>query len=120
MSTAVLLSGGLDSAVLLAEEAGRARAQDVHPVYVSAGLAWEEAERAAVNRFLQASGLAARLGPLASLSVDMRDVYPATHWAVAGHPPGYHTADEEVYLHGRNIVLLAKAGIYCAAQRLDR
>ena len=42
MPTAVLFSGGLDSAVLLAEEAARA---DVQPIYVSAGLAWEPAER---------------------------------------------------------------------------
>ena len=39
--TAVLLSGGLDSAVLVAHEA---RERMVHPVYVSVGLAWEAAE----------------------------------------------------------------------------
>ena len=32
----------------------------------------------------------------------------------------YHTPDEEVYLPGRNIVLLGKAGVYCAAADLDR
>ena len=38
----MLLSGGLDSAVLLAEEA----AQDkVQPIYMSVGLAWEPAAR---------------------------------------------------------------------------
>ena len=40
--TIVLLSGGLDSAVLLAQEA---RAGAVLPVYVSVGLAWEAAEQ---------------------------------------------------------------------------
>ena len=30
----------------------------------------------------------------------MRDVYPSTHWAIEGRPPGYHTPDEDVYLHG--------------------
>ena len=39
MTTAVLLSGGLDSAVLLADEAARRRG--VQPIYVSVGLAWE-------------------------------------------------------------------------------
>ena len=51
MSTAVLLSGGLDSAVLVADEASAAGA-DVHPVYISVGLAWEAAERASVAAFL--------------------------------------------------------------------
>src|SRR5206468_7340915 len=61
-----------------------------------------------------------RVRPLVSLSVEMRDVYAATHWAVRGRPPAYHTADEDVYLPGRNIVLLGKAGVYCAAAKLDR
>jgi 7-cyano-7-deazaguanine synthase len=121
MSVAVLLSGGLDSAVLVAEEAAHAReGQLVQPVYVSVGLAWEAAERTAVDRFLDESGLASRIQPLAALSVDMHDVYPATHWAMEGRPPGYHTPDEDVYLHGRNIVLLAKAGIYCASRGIAR
>jgi len=115
--TAVLLSGGLDSAVLLADEATRG---EVQPIYVSVGLAWESGERAMVSRFLASSRLGARVRPLVSLSVDMRDVYAATHWAVRGQPPAYHTADEDVYLPGRNIVLLGKAGVYCAAAKLDR
>src|SRR5580765_4809004 len=115
--TAVLLSGGLDSAVLLADEATRA---EVQPIYVSVGLAWESGERAMVSRFLAHSRLGARVRPLVSLSVDMRDVYAATHWAVRGQPPAYHTADEDVYLPGRNIVLLGKAGVYCAAAKLNR
>jgi 7-cyano-7-deazaguanine synthase len=114
--TAVLLSGGLDSAVLLADEATRG---EVQPIYVSVGLAWENGERAMVSRFLAHPGLG-RVRSLVSLSVDMRDVYAATHWAVRGQPPAYHTADEDVYLPGRNIVLLGKAGVYCAAAKLDR
>jgi len=117
MATAVLLSGGLDSAVLLYEEAARG---DVQPVYVSVGLAWERAERQMVARLLASPALAGRVRPLVSLGVDMRDVYAATHWAVRGAPPSYHTPDEDVYLPGRNIVLLGKAGVYCAAAKLDR
>lgn len=115
--TAVLLSGGLDSAVLLAEEAARGAVQ---PVYVSAGLAWEAAERAMVDRLLANQTRSGRVRPLVSLGVDMRDVYAATHWAVEGHPPEYHTPDEDVYLPGRNIVLLGKAGVYCAAAKIGR
>ena len=117
MPSAVLLSGGLDSAVLLAEEAAR---DEVRPIYVSAGLAWEAAERDMVARLLEARPFFGRVGPLVELRVDMRDVYEATHWAVEGRPPGYHTRDEDVYLPGRNIVLLAKAGVYCAAARIER
>jgi 7-cyano-7-deazaguanine synthase len=117
MPTAVLLSGGLDSAVLLAEEAARA---DVQPIYVSVGLAWEPAERDMVGRFLAAIGSTFHLRPLVSLSIDMRDVYPSTHWALVGQPPAYHTPDEDVYLPGRNVVLLGKAGVFCAMARIGR
>jgi 7-cyano-7-deazaguanine synthase len=117
MRTAVLLSGGLDSAVLLAEEAARF---DVQPIYVSVGLAWERAERAMVDRLLAGSLFRSRLSPLVSLALDMRDVYAASHWAVQGRPPAYHTPDEDVYLPGRNVILLGKAAVYCAAARIDR
>ena len=126
--TAVLLSGGLDSAVLIAEEVSRVgapggrgpRSEIIQPIYVGVGLAWESAERRAVTALLAAPPLAGRVRPLAALTVDMRDVYAATHWAVTGTPPAYHTPDEDVYLPGRNIILLGKAGVYCAAFSLDR
>jgi 7-cyano-7-deazaguanine synthase len=50
----------------------------------------------------------------------MQDVYSATHWAVRGQPPAYHTPDEDVYLPGRNIVLLGKAGVFCATAGISR
>jgi 7-cyano-7-deazaguanine synthase len=117
MTTAVLLSGGLDSAVLLADEAARG---DVQPIYVGAGLAWEPAERSIVDALLRSAALAGRTRDLVTLSVEMRDVYAATHWAVKGTPPAYHTPDEDVYLPGRNIILLAKTGVYCAAAGIGR
>lgn len=117
MPTAVLLSGGLDSAVLVAEEAAR---DEVQPIYVSVGLAWEAAERAATRLLLAARAFGTRVRPLVSLAVDMSDVYPAAHWAIQGRPPAYHTPDEDVYLPGRNIVLLGKAGVFCAAAKIGR
>jgi 7-cyano-7-deazaguanine synthase len=117
MSTAVLLSGGLDSAVLAADEAARG---EMHPIYISVGLAWEAAERDVVSRFLERAALGERARPLVALGVDMRDVYAATHWAMQGRPPAYHTPDEDVYLPGRNVVLLGKAAVYCAAAHIDR
>ena len=115
-STAVLFSAGLDSAVLAAAEA---RYGTVHPIYVSCGLAWEAEERAAVDRLL-ASATFATLAPLASLAFTVRDLYPATHWALRGEPPGFDTPDEDVYLTGRNIALLSKAGVYCGQHRIER
>jgi 7-cyano-7-deazaguanine synthase len=117
MSTAVLLSGGLDSAVLLADEASRG---DVRPIYIGAGLAWEAGERAVLARLLDSPALGRRVGPLASLGVDMRDVYAATHWSVTGEAPAYHTPDEDVYLPGRNVILLSKAAVFCAAADIAR
>lgn len=114
----VLFSAGLDSAVLLAEAAaGPGGAQ---PVYVSAGMAWEAEERAVAERFVEALGREAALAPLVSLSVDMRDVYPPTHWAVRGEAPAYDTPDGDVYIEGRNVVLLSKAAVFAARAKLSR
>jgi 7-cyano-7-deazaguanine synthase len=115
-ATAVLFSSGLDSAVLAAAEA---RARTVHPVYVSSGLAWEREELAAVDRLL-ASPAYRGLAPVARLTFTVDDLYPPTHWALRGTPPAFDTPDEDVYLTGRNIVLLSKAGIYCAQHELSR
>ena len=117
MQTAVLLSGGLDSAVLAAEEAAR---DEVQPIYIAAGLAWESSERAIVDALLASGALRGRVRPLVALSVDMRDVYAGSHWAVTGTPPAYHTPDEDVYLPGRNIVLLSKAAVFCATAGIGR
>lgn len=116
-STLVLLSGGLDSAVLAAHEAQRGR---VLPVYVSVGLAWEAAEVAMVERLLRAPVFANRSEPLIRAEFTMRDVYPASHWAIRGVPPAYDTPDEDVYLTGRNLVLLTKAGVVAARHGAHR
>jgi 7-cyano-7-deazaguanine synthase len=117
---AVLFSAGLDSAVLLAQAAHESPDAVIHPIYVSTGLAWEREERAMAERYLTALASTAAIQPLASLTVDMRDVYPSSHWAIRGEPPGYDTPDEDVYLDGRNIVLLSKASVFMARQRIPR
>jgi 7-cyano-7-deazaguanine synthase len=117
MTTAVLLSAGLDSAVLAAAEARTAR---VRPIYVSAGLAWETEELAALERLLVKPPFAGRLDPLVQLTFPVRDLYPATHWALRGEPPAFDTPDEDVYLTGRNVILLSKAGVYCAQHDIAR
>jgi 7-cyano-7-deazaguanine synthase len=117
-ASAVLFSGGLDSAVLLAAE--RRDVADVWPIHVRSGLAWEEAEARVISALLAAPPFAGRVRPVTTLTVDMRDVYPAGHWALTGQAPAYDTPDEDVYLEGRNIILIAKAAVLCARFRVGR
>lgn len=116
--SAVLFSGGLDSAVLLAQEI--ARHPRPRPVHVRSGLAWEDAEARAIARLLESPPFAGRVAAPVTLSVDLGDVYPAAHWALRGAPPAYDTPDEDVYLEGRNILLISKAAVLCARLRIGR
>lgn len=113
----MLFSAGLDSAVLLAQAASRGPAQ---PIHVRSGLAWEAAERRAIDRLLARDPFTRNVRPLATLGVDMRDVYPPTHWAIRGEAPAFDTPDTDVYLEGRNVVLLSKAAVFMARAGLTR
>ena len=113
----MLFSAGLDSAVLLAQAASRGPAQ---PVYVRSGLAWEAAERRAIDRLLARDPFTRNVRPVVTLGVDMRDVYPPTHWAIRGEAPAFDTPDADVYLEGRNVVLLSKAAVFMARTGLTR
>ena len=73
MITLVLLSGGLDSAVLLADIARRG---PVQPLYVSVGLAWEHEELAMLERLVETPPFRT-VRPVVALRFDMRDVYPS-------------------------------------------
>lgn len=115
-ATVVLLSGGLDSAVLLAHEAAQA---PVLPLYVASGLAWEALEREMLGRLLTHWPSPSVL-PLHVVDVPVADVYPPAHWALTGHPPAYDTPDDDVYLIGRNVLLLGKAAVVAARQRATR
>jgi 7-cyano-7-deazaguanine synthase len=110
---AVLCSGGLDSCVLLTDLARRTgRAV---PLFVRAGHPWEEAERAALERFLDAVAEPAVASPR-DLALPMGDVYGA-HWSMSGRgAPGWAAPDEAVELRGRNLVLLSKALVAAAIE----
>lgn len=113
--TAVLFSAGLDSAVLLADALARRTAgETVQALHVSVGFAWEAEERAMAARLFAKPPFAGQARPPVMLSFDMRDVFPETHWAVRGTPPGFDTPDEDVFLDGRNVILTAKAAVYVA------
>jgi 7-cyano-7-deazaguanine synthase len=117
MESVVLSSGGLDSAVLLAHEAQRAR---VHPVYISVGLAWEDAELTILQELLNAPVFSDRVEPLVALDFTMRDVLAPSHWAIRGTPPAYDRPDEDVYLPGRNVVLITKGAVLAVARGCRR
>ncbi len=107
---AVLVSGGLDSAVLLGEAVRSYPA--VYPLYIRTGLAWESVELAYLQRFLKAISAPA-LHPLQILEQPVRDLY-GEHWSITGRDvPDADTPDEAVFLPGRNVLLLAKALLWC-------
>ena len=114
---AVLVSGGVDSAVLTAEL--RKTFERVHPIYVRFGLRWEEAELAALKTYLRAireefDGIE----PITVFDEPIRDIY-GTHWSTGGGAvPGVETPDEAVYLPGRNLLLTVKASIWCRLRGL--
>lgn len=110
-AVAVLASGGLDSAVLTVELLGAGRV--VQPIYVRFGLAWEPVEEAHLRRFLDAVS-SPGLRPVVTLELPVADTY-GPHWSLGDEDvPDAHTADEAVYLPGRNLLLLAKSSIWCS------
>ncbi len=111
-SLCVLASGGIDSAVALAEAAQGA--ETVIPIYVRSGLVWERAEIYWLKLWLQT--LDDRdVAPLEILDLPVNDIY-GEHWSLTGvDPPDERSPDEATYLPGRNILLLAKAGVFAAA-----
>ena len=107
-----LVSGGVESAALIAYLLRRGKA--VYPVYVRSGYRWEKAELHWLRRLLAAMANR-RLKPLSCLSVPARQFSPQGHWAFSGRGvPGIGTPDSAVYLHGRNLLLLCAAAVFCA------
>ena len=112
----VLASGGSDSSILLVDLTERHAG--VIPLYIRNGLVWEEAELYWLRRFLKAVARPA-IGPLQILDLPMEDVYGA-HWSMTGDAvPDLASGWQEVYLPGRNLILLSKAVVYCGLNDLD-
>jgi 7-cyano-7-deazaguanine synthase len=114
---AALVSGGLDSCVML-DELCRVN-ERVLPVYVRAGLHWESGELGALERFLEATP-DMRREALRVIELPVGDLY-GMHWSVSGQGiPGYDGAIDSNYLPGRNLLLLAKMAVLCALTGADR
>jgi 7-cyano-7-deazaguanine synthase len=108
---AILISGGLDSAILLGELLRDHPA--VHPLYVRHGLAWEPVELQHLRHFLETLDSRPALQPLRVLEMPVADLYGA-HWSLTGKGvPDADSPDEAVFLPGRNVLLLAKALLWC-------
>jgi len=112
----VLASGGLDSSVLIAKLATGA---EVYPIYVRCGFAWEEMELDGLQSFLDALGNL-NVMPTTVLSVPS-DVLYGDHWSVSGASvPGADEPDENTYLPGRNIILIALAAVWGSTHGVSR
>jgi 7-cyano-7-deazaguanine synthase len=107
---AILVSGGLDSAILLGESL--AAGSLVYPLYVRNGLHWEEVELRCLHRFLEAVR-GPGLRPLQVLELPVTDLYDR-HWSLNGEGvPDADSPDEAVFLPGRNVLLLCKSLLWC-------
>jgi 7-cyano-7-deazaguanine synthase len=106
----VLVSGGLDSSVLLCEMANKYGV--VYPVYVKSNLLWEKAEIYWLRKFL--SFLKKKsIKKLKIITTNVLDIYKE-HWSVTGkNVPRETDNDYNVYIPGRNIMLLSKTAVFC-------
>jgi 7-cyano-7-deazaguanine synthase len=112
----LLLSGGLDSGILLGHllQSGRR----VQPFYVRSQVVWEEAELRAVDAVCNALASSA-LQPLVILEMPLADLY-GDHWSITGrNTPQADTADDAVYLPGRNALLTLKPALWCALHGIE-
>ena len=109
--TAVLVSGGLDSAILLAEMVEK-QIPKVYPIFIRCGLHWENTELVYLKKFTNAIK-SKNLENLVILDVPVGDLYK-NHWSLtAQNVPDLNTPDEAVFLPGRNVLLTAKALLWC-------
>jgi 7-cyano-7-deazaguanine synthase len=117
-AVAVLTSGGLDSAILVADLARQGRR--CVPLYINCGLAWERTELEYLRRYLaELTNCLPNLEPLVVLDVQVLDLY-GSHWSVTGAAtPDESTPDEAVYLPGRNLLLASKALLWCHLNQVN-
>ncbi len=114
---AVLASGGFDSNVLISELL-RSHAS-VYPVYVRCGLVWEKAEIHWLIKYLNRLKNR-KLKPLTVLDLPVAD-FDRKGWSVTGRgTPDRRSHDREVFLLGRNLLLLSKAATFCASKKIPR
>ena len=104
----VLASGGLDSCALIACIAQIAAG--VWPLFVRNGHPWEDAEFAALQRFVHALAMPNIL-PISERSLPLRDLLDV-HWGEQGYRPGFSEGYRANFIPGRNLALLSIASLY--------
>jgi len=104
----VLASGGLDSCALIGCLAHTAA--EVFPLFIRNGHPWEDAEVAALRRFVKALAMSNVL-PVQERSLPLRDLLDV-HWHGSGYQPGFTEGYRANFIPGRNLALLAVASLY--------
>ena len=113
----VLYSGGLDSSILLASllEQGHA----VQPFYIDCGLHWQAEEYEAALAFA-AVIQQPTLRRLVRFELPLRDLYD-DHWSITGrNVPDAQSPDKDVFLPGRNALLLIKPALWCQMHGVEQ
>src|SRR5688572_2073928 len=103
----LLLSGGLDSSILLGHLLERG--EYVQPFFIRSGIVWEpeelQADRSLLAHWTALKELRARLESLVVLAMALIDLDEG-HWSLTGREaPTAAEPDEAVYLPGRNLLL---------------
>jgi len=89
----------------------------VVPLYIESGHVWERAERYWLTRFLKAIHKR-QIQAAVRLACPSNDV-TRDHWGVTGERiPSARSRDKAVYIPGKNILLIAKASIFCAVRKI--
>lgn len=104
----VLASGGLDSCALITCIAQLA--VEVSPLFMRNGHPWEDAEFAALQRFVNALGMPNIL-PVSERLLPLRDMLNV-YWSGRGYRPGFSEGYRANFIPGRNLALLSAASLY--------
>ena len=113
---AVLSSGGLDSAILIADYS---ESSQVFPIYIQAGLSWEAMELRALRSFLEAIR-SPNVEQITVLQMPAGPLY-RDHWSITGQGvPRADEPDRNVYIPGRNILLICPTAVWCSIQGIHR
>jgi len=115
-SIGILVSGGVDSCILLAQAIEKY--SFVLPIYVKTGLIWEVSELFWLEKFLKTLNVSSLKDP-AILDLPVKQFY-TSHWSITGqNVPEYNAPDEDCYLPGRNILLLSISAICCIRNNVN-
>ncbi|HEY9870643.1 MAG TPA: 7-cyano-7-deazaguanine synthase [Candidatus Obscuribacterales bacterium] len=115
-AVSVLTSGGLYSAVLLAQALDHFQA--VYPIYGRFGLPWQDAEEQHLRRYLAAIR-GPRLARLKVLDLPVDDIYRQDGSIAAVLGPESHGHHETLHVTGRDVLLISKAAVWSAVNGIE-